>query len=72
MSREVDGPSDAEREAWTSKLNHYHRAEGHPSHSTLIHLFRDAGLPRWGMKGAGALATSRQKLHTLPIVLGKL
>ena len=42
-----DGLSEAEREAWTSKLNHYHRAAGHPSNRNLVHLLRDAGLCQW-------------------------
>ena len=36
-----------EREQWQAKLQHYHRAAGHPSNKNLIHLFKDAGLPAW-------------------------
>ena len=47
VATDGDGPSDAERDAWTSRLNHYHRAAGHPSNGNLVHLLRDAGLPQW-------------------------
>ena len=36
-----------EREQWQARLQHYHRAAGHPSNKNLIHLFKDAGLPAW-------------------------
>jgi len=39
--------SEKDRQAWHAKLQHYHRAAGHPTNKSLIHLFRDAGLPKW-------------------------
>ena len=41
-----DVPAE-DRQAWHAKLQHYHRAAGHPTNKNLIHLFRDAGLPKW-------------------------
>ena len=31
--------SEQERKEWHVKLQHYHRAAGHPSNRNLIHLF---------------------------------
>ena len=44
--------SQKDQEAWSAKLQHYHRAAGHPSNRNLIHLFRDAGLPSWKIEMA--------------------
>jgi hypothetical protein len=42
-----DGVPEEDRQAWHAKLQHYHRAAGHPTNKNLVHLFRDAGLPKW-------------------------
>ena len=47
-----DDVTEQERQEWHVKLQHYHRAAGHPSNRNLIHLFRDAGLPKWKIEMA--------------------
>ena len=47
-----DDVNEQERQEWHVKLQHYHRAAGHPTNKNLIHLFRDAGLPKWKIEMA--------------------
>ena len=37
---------------WNAKINHYHRAAGHPTGRNLVRLFRDAGLLQWKIRMA--------------------
>ena len=46
------GVSQQERDAWNAKINHYHRAAGHPTGRNLVRLFRDAGLLQWKIRMA--------------------
>ena len=39
--------SKNDQDQWLARLRHYHRAAGHPSNRSLLHLFKDAGLPTW-------------------------
>ena len=40
-------PSQAEREQWTSRIAHFHRAAGHPTNKNLARLVKEAGQPQW-------------------------
>ena len=46
-ARIEDEISAEERQAWSARIAHYHKAAGHPSNQNLVHLFRAAGLADW-------------------------